>query len=77
MSCQQHLQQTISSQKLLHIQSLFFAHMKLGLVPKNLYKTASPSPHRAHSVPKCAKKAFPYKIFLFRFKSGVKNLLEF
>jgi hypothetical protein len=30
--------------------------------------------HRAHSLPKCAKNAFPLKIFFSRTKSGAEKL---
>jgi hypothetical protein len=66
--CRQQLLQTSSSQKLLHLQTLFFAHMKFGLGPTNFVH---------NSFIKCtqrAKKLFPLKIFFSKTKSGAEKL---
>jgi hypothetical protein len=39
-----------------------------------LCTTASSNANSAHSVPKCAKKAFPLKIFFSRTKSGAEKI---
>ena len=57
--CRQQLLQTSSSQKLLHLQTLFFAHMLLGLVPTNFvhnsFITCTQGTQRAKM---CRKKHF-------------------
>ena len=57
--CRQQLLQTSSSQKLLHLQTLFFAHMLLGLVPTNFvhnsFITCTQGTQRAKM---CQKKHF-------------------